>query len=147
MTIIVPSPHSGRPVKVRDQDVGRAVRDEAGRIFYIVPKHDGSGHYGALTRAGSLEDEHRTATFSQATSQEQPEPTDEAAPHDATGRRRSSWRGKLMIGLLLLVLVVLAVLYGWTPLSRWAARFTQEGGAKPPAAMPAAPPRTPKGNH
>ena len=33
MPIVINSPFSGKPVKIRDQDVGRAVKDEEGRIF------------------------------------------------------------------------------------------------------------------
>ena len=56
MTVEVLSPFSGRPVKVRPQDVGRAVRDEAGRLFYVLPRPDGSGYYSAPSRAGGQRD-------------------------------------------------------------------------------------------
>ena len=50
MAITVDSPYSGKPVKVREQDVRRAVRDEEGRIFYVLPRPDGSGFFGSKTR-------------------------------------------------------------------------------------------------
>lgn len=59
MTISVNSPFTGRPVKIREKDVGRAVTDEDGGIFYVFPKKDGSGYYGAPTRAGGEKDEAR----------------------------------------------------------------------------------------
>src|SRR5690606_29595340 len=59
MPIVVHSPFSGRPVKIRDEDVGRAVRDEENRIFYVLERSDGSGHYGAPTRSGNPRDEQR----------------------------------------------------------------------------------------
>jgi hypothetical protein len=65
MSIEVQSPFSGRPVKIRPQDVGKAVRDEEGRIFYVLPKRDGSGYYGAPTRAGGQRDEQRAARYEQ----------------------------------------------------------------------------------
>ena len=53
--VTILSPYSGRPVKVREQDLGRALRDEQGRVFYIVedPEH---GRYAARTRKGSPKD-------------------------------------------------------------------------------------------
>ncbi len=56
MPLTILSPHSGKPVKIRDQDVGRAVRDEEKRVFYALPRPGGGGHYGALTRNGSEKD-------------------------------------------------------------------------------------------
>ena len=61
MTITVNSPFTGRPVKIREKDVGRAVTDEDGGIFYVLPKADGSGYYGAPTRHGGEKDELRAA--------------------------------------------------------------------------------------
>ena len=90
MAIIVPSPHSGCPVRVREQDVGRAVRDESGRIFYPLPKREGDGHYGALTRTGSDEQEERCAEMGEAYQRQPPAESPSVEAHDATGpgRRR-----------------------------------------------------------
>jgi len=55
-TVEILSPYSGRPVKVRPQDVGRAVRDEEGRLFYVLPRPDSSGYYSAPSRAGGQRD-------------------------------------------------------------------------------------------
>ncbi len=52
MPLIIHSPFSGKPVKVRDEDVGRAVRDENRRIFYVIQRPDGEGYYGSPTRHG-----------------------------------------------------------------------------------------------
>ena len=46
MPIVVNSPYSGESVKIRDQDVGRAVKDRDGKVFYVLPRSDGSGYYG-----------------------------------------------------------------------------------------------------
>ncbi len=62
MTIIVNSPFTGQPVRIREKDVGRAVKDEDGGIFYVLPKEDGSGYYGAPTRAGGKRAEEKAAT-------------------------------------------------------------------------------------
>ncbi len=59
MGITVINPHNGEEMKVRDGDAGRAVKDKEGRIFYVMPKKDGTGYYGALTRAGSEKEEAR----------------------------------------------------------------------------------------
>jgi hypothetical protein len=55
-TIEVLGPFSGRPVKIRPQDIGRAVRDEQGRLFYVLSRPDGSGYYSAPSRAGGQRD-------------------------------------------------------------------------------------------
>ena len=44
--VTILSPYSGKPVKVREQDLGRAIRDEQGRVFYIV-EHPEHGRYAA----------------------------------------------------------------------------------------------------
>ena len=46
MPIVVNSPYSGESVKIRDQDVGRAVKDRDGKVFYVLPRSDGSGRGG-----------------------------------------------------------------------------------------------------
>lgn len=55
MAITVLSPHSGDPVTVRDQDVGKSVKDRQGRMFYVLQAPDGM-YYAALTRAGGQKD-------------------------------------------------------------------------------------------
>lgn len=110
MPLIVNSPYSGRPVKVRDQDVGRAIRDEEGRIFYAVPRSDGQGHYGSPTRKGSDKDEQRyldMETKGQVARESGAERSLEQV-HDATGTKR---RGRPVL-LLLILLVILAVAAG-----------------------------------
>ncbi len=113
MWIDVNSPHSGRIVRVRDKDVGRSVRDEDGRIFFVLPRSDGEGHYGSVTRTGGpkeeqkylemlAKEEHAKATGQAITA---------AAIHDATGRRRSSWRGKAVIFFILAMVMFLIYLF------------------------------------
>ncbi len=63
MSIEVLSPYNGQPVKIRPQDVDRAIRDVEGRLFYALPRSDGTGYYGAMTRAGGQKDELRDTNY------------------------------------------------------------------------------------
>ncbi|MEM6459939.1 MAG: hypothetical protein AAF710_11185 [Planctomycetota bacterium] len=112
MPITINSPYSGRPVKVRDQDLNRAVRDEEGRVFYVVARADGSGHYAAPTRKGSAKDEQRYDEMAakMQRSQEQVAVQHEAA-FDATGKGRGGGVGRKLV-LLVLLLVLAAAGYG-----------------------------------
>ena len=104
MPITVFSPYSGRPVKVRDQDVSRAIRDEEGRIFYVVPKSDGNGHYTSPTRKGSEKDEQRYAELQakQSASAERVKEQHKVA-FDATGPgRKRPWTYYVLVLLFLL---------------------------------------------
>lgn len=98
------SPYSGRPVKVRDQDIGRAIRDEAGRIFYVVPRSQGQGFYAARTRHGSAKEEQAYLQLETSPAlQEQDEQP--LAVHDATGRRRGPKTIVWVVVLLLLAAI------------------------------------------
>lgn len=55
MSITILSPHSGNPVKIRDQDVGRAVTDKDGKLFYVLATPEGE-YYAAFSRAGGPKD-------------------------------------------------------------------------------------------
>lgn len=114
MPLVVLSPYSGNPVKVRDQDVSRAIRDEEGRIFYVVQRADGKGFYASMTRNGSARDEERYAELEAKTARQR-EVTQETvlAIHDATGKRggRSRGLGRVLLTLLLLALLA-ALAYG-----------------------------------
>ncbi|MEE9403666.1 MAG: hypothetical protein V3V20_02130 [Algisphaera sp.] len=90
MTLTIHSPHSGHPVKIREEDIGRAVRDEQNRIFYVVPRAHGEGHYGAITRKGSPKDEERYDRLAAHPVQEAQARTAAASAvaHDATGGRK-----------------------------------------------------------
>jgi len=105
--VTILSPYSGRPVKVREHDLGRALRDEEGRVFYVVedPEH---GRYAARTRKGSPKDLHRYREIEAnvATLEGDLTITDQPAPqaHDATGSKRRN-----PVGMLFLLLVVAAV--------------------------------------
>lgn len=123
MPVTVNSPYSGRPVKVRDQDVGRAVRDEDGRIFYVVPRSSGEGFYAAPTRKGSEKDEQRYDEMI-----EKMEQSDEQvkgnlpSPRDATGRKRR--RPVLWLLIVLLIGLGAAAVYfvlieGEGPAAKW----------------------------
>ena len=111
---IINSPYSGRPVKVREQDLGRAVRDEEGRVFYVVKRADGQGYYSAMTRKGSEREEkaYDEMAAKMAAAKASGAEQSRAQVHDATGPGRSSVRGKLVIAVLaLLVLALLALWY------------------------------------
>ncbi len=141
MAITVDSPYSGKPVKVREQDVRRAVRDEEGRIFYVLPRPDGSGFVGSKTRTPARDPQQETAEPMPATADadgaQSPEtttatsprpassaavPTESAPPrlsadaagpvHDATGRRRKrGWRGRMVIFVLAAIVALLIYLF------------------------------------
>ncbi|MEM8737685.1 MAG: hypothetical protein AAGG38_04305 [Planctomycetota bacterium] len=113
MPITVNSPYSGRPVKIRDQDLGRAVRDEEGRIFYVVARAEGDGYYAAPTRKGSAKDEQRYDALETKMDAAQVQvDLQHAAVHDATGRRRRGSRARWLVVVLLLLVVGAAAYYG-----------------------------------
>lgn len=111
MAVMVNSPYSGRPVKVREQDIGRAVRDEEGKIFYVLQRSEGQGYYGSLTRLGGLREEHRHHELPQSIVRDPPPSAQGQPVHDATGRRASSLSGKLVI--LVFVLIALGLILLW----------------------------------
>ena len=103
MPIVINSPHSGRPVKIRDEDIGRAVRDQDGRVFYVVPRPNGEGYYAALTRKGSAKDEERYDKLETRIEQVQEQVDAQSqAVHDATGKRRTR-PGLRAIAILIIV--------------------------------------------
>ncbi|MEX2212905.1 MAG: hypothetical protein WD768_02180 [Phycisphaeraceae bacterium] len=114
MWLDIHSPHSGRIVRVRDKDVGRSVRDEDGRIFFVLARPTGEGHYASLTRTGGPREEQNYDTMlaKQATAKASGEERSTAQIHDATGRARSTLKGRLI--LLVIIVAVLAVAYLFT---------------------------------
>jgi hypothetical protein len=123
MAITIYSPHSGHPVKVREADVGRAIRDEAGRIFYVVARSQGGGYYGSMTRQGSDKDEQRYLDLEARIARGEfvPEPVGQASsspaaatPHDATGRRRVA-----PVRLVVAIIILLAALGGAGVAADW----------------------------
>lgn len=115
--VTILSPYSGRPVVVREQDLGRAIRDEQGRVFYVV-EDDEHGRYASMTRKGSPKDLDRyrdlqaggappddgAADTDANTAAASPGATRSAQPYDATGTKRRN-----PVGLIVLVLIGLAV--------------------------------------
>ena len=103
--VTILSPYSGRPVKVREQDLGRAIRDEEGRVFYIV-EHPEFGRYAARTRKGSDKDLERYKQIESGNAKLDADPAVQASRsatvHDATGAKRRN-----PVGLLLLILILL----------------------------------------
>lgn len=107
MPIIVNSPYSGQPVKLRDQDVGRAVRDEENRVFYVLERSDGSGYYGAMTRQGGLKDEQRYDEMAGKMQQSEHHVQDEAVEHTQATAKHKGGKGKLVIFVLFVIVVAL----------------------------------------
>lgn len=111
---IILSPYSGRAVKIREQDLGRALRDEEGRVFYVVedPEH---GRYAARTRKGSPKDLERyrkiEADAAQLDDATQPARQNLAQAHDAAGNKRRNPLGLLVIVLLLAASAALGYVY------------------------------------
>ena len=107
--IEVRSPHTGRPVRLREKDVGRTVRDGDGNIFYALECADGNGHYGSLTRVGGEEQERNY--FEMIEKEEHAKDVADTATqqqvHDARGQKRKS--SPLVKLLLLLIVIGLAV--------------------------------------
>lgn len=108
MPITINSPYSGKPVKIRDQDIGRAVRDEEDRIFYVVPRENGEGYYSAPTRKGSAKDEARyNKMLTRSADVQEHIDVQHQAVHDATGRKRPG-RARLVVRLVLVAGVLVA---------------------------------------
>lgn len=162
MPLEVHSPHSGRPVRVRDEDVGRAVRDESGRVFYVLARASGRGHYGSPTRAGSEKLERAydervrqaadgvaqastsatstsSSTSSNATTGETTsdgsQPAAAWVTHDATGRRRRNPRVAALVVAALLALAAAAVYFGVLPQMDGSSDADAPTDATPPAAQ------------
>jgi len=109
MSMIVHSPYDGHPVKVRDQDLERAIRDNEGRIFYAVRRSSGQGYYGALTRQGSEKDEQRYLEMLEKMDRAHEVGAQRSAQqiHDATGKATGT--GVMRWLALFIILTVIAV--------------------------------------
>ena len=139
MGIIVKGPFSGKPVKVRDNDAGRAVKDEEGRLFFVLPKSDGSGYYGSITRAGNPKEEARALEMEEkeGANRVNVEAQNEARP------RKSSGGGMGKVVFLLIVVAVLAAA-GWAvTVGPLAGKIPGLGGSAAPAPAPAPAPANP----
>ena len=126
MPITILSPHSGKPVKIRDQDVGRAVRDEEKRVFYALER-PGGGHYAALTRNGSQKDLERYEALESKTAAGAVHVQEVAAAHDARGPGRRGGGLRLLVILALLLALAVGAWFGYRTLT---------GGGLLPAGLP-----------
>lgn len=111
--VTILSPYSGRPVKVREHDLGRALRDEQGRVFYVVedPEH---GRYAARTRKGSPKDLQRYREIESGVAKldsDEQRPAANLQAHDATGSKRSNPMGRLILILVVLAAAALGYVY------------------------------------
>ena len=114
MPFVIHSPFDGTPVKIRDQDIGRAIRDKENRIFYVIPNSSGEGYYSAPTRQGGLKDEQRYARMMEKTAKTSQIVREEAATvQDATGRGRGKGLRKLVF-LVVVIIVAAVAYYIWT---------------------------------
>lgn len=129
MPIVILSPYSGCSVKIRDKDIGRSVRDEENRIFYVVPRSDGKGYYSSITRNGSPKDESRYLELVKKDAVVDVQKREELAKpvHDAMGKTRKRTVGRRFI--LFLILVGLAYL-AWTQKDQF---LLNENTITPPA--------------
>jgi len=113
MPFVIHSPFDGTPVKIRDQDIGRAIRDKENRIFYVIPNSSGEGYYSAPTRQGGPKDEQRYARMMEKTAKTSQIVREEAATvQDATGRGRGKGLRKLVF-LVVVIIVAVAAYYVW----------------------------------
>lgn len=118
--VTILSPYSGRPVKIREHDLGRALRDEQGRVFYVVedPEH---GRYAARTRKGSPKDLERYRQIESGVAKLDDGPVLSEAQvqqaHDATGSKRRNPVGRLLFIVILVLLAAAGYVYltnpGW----------------------------------
>lgn len=135
--VTILSPYSGRPVKIREHDLGRALRDEEGRVFYVVEDPD-HGRYAARTRKGSQKDLERyreiEANVAKLHDEVGPDTQGILQAHDATGNKRQNMMG---IALIVLIAIVMAAIgYAYIQYPEW---FDQqdEAGDFPTEADPA----------
>ena len=121
MWIEINSPHSGRPVRVREQDIGRSVRDEGGKIFFVLRRSTGDGYYGSVTRTGGAKEEQKYLDMiaKEAAAKASGEAASQRQVHDATGSKRSSWKGKMVIVVMLLLVLALVYLFTIGPMGKW----------------------------
>ncbi|MBL4701897.1 MAG: hypothetical protein JKX85_11635 [Phycisphaeraceae bacterium] len=118
MPIVILSPFSGRPVKIRDKDIGRSVRDEENRVFYAVPRSDGEGYYAAITRNGSEKDEQRYLALLKKDATADVQKREELAQpvHNAMGNKPKGRLGRRVIFLVILGVLAWAA---WTGKDRF----------------------------
>ena len=118
MPIVILSPYSGRPVKMRDKDIGRSVRDEENRVFYAVARSDGQGYYASITRNGSEKDEQRYLALLKKDAVADVHKREELAKpiHDAMGRKP---RGRLGRRVVLVIILGVIAWAAWTQKDRF----------------------------
>ena len=104
-TIEILSPFSGRPVKIRPDDVGTAVHDQEKRIFYVIQRPDGTGYYSAPSKAGGERDIARYDKYLERMSGAK-KATKEVEKAHTQSAKKSADTGKLI--KLIVVLAVLA---------------------------------------
>ncbi|MEM6259943.1 MAG: FKBP-type peptidyl-prolyl cis-trans isomerase [Planctomycetota bacterium] len=140
--VTILSPYSGRPVKVREQDLGRALRDEQGRVFYVVedPEH---GRYAARTRKGSPKDLERYREIEAGVAKldsDADRPAANLQTHDATGSKRRNPIGLLLIVVLIAAAAALGYIYlnypGWLGLEGTEPATQEDADADGPSAEP-----------
>ncbi len=138
--LYINSPYSGDPVKIRQEDLGRAVRDGEGRVFYTLPRSDGNGYYGSITRIGGAKEEAQYMAMEAKLAQAQAVGAERSQRqiHDASGRARRSPLSRLAVLILLSLLVAAAVwLLTLSPWALWPIRpAATNTGQTAPLQMP-----------
>ena len=128
-------------MKIREQDVNRAVKDEEGRIFYVLPRSDGNGYYGATNRAGNPKEEQRALEMEAKQARSGGQAKEQV--HSAVGPGRKSSGG--MVGKLIKLVILLAILgaLAWAitagPLKKFIPSNTPAATNSPAPVSPASP--------
>ncbi len=111
MSIEVRSPYSGEMVKIMPKDVGKAVKDADGRVFYVLEDGEG-GHYPSMTRSG--EGSAKAQGDHARTEDRMGEHQAAARARDATSKGKKPSKGYLLYMIIVGVLIVAgwAFIYG-----------------------------------
>lgn len=111
MSITILNPHNQEPFKVRDVDLGRAVKDKQGRIFYVLRDPDG-GCYAALTRVGGEKELNRYREMEARSGFKQENKEIVAMKEESIADRVTKVRSRRSKGKMLVVLILLAIVGG-----------------------------------
>ncbi len=113
------SPYSGDPVKIRTTDIGRAVKDTEGRIFYVLPRSDGKGYYSSITRKGGPREEQQFLAMEAKTSRSLDVGQERSQQQIAQRKGGESSAGRALRKLINLI-ITLAILAGLGYAAYWA---------------------------
>jgi len=113
MSISVISPFTGEQIKVRPQDVGKAVEDRMNHKFYVLERPDGSGYYAAPTKAGGRRDiDKYDAMLAKADRAKSTGRQRSQVQIDAARGSRSGNKMKLVLLVIILIVAAWLLLFG-----------------------------------